>query len=189
MSCRIDDQVDEARSGAELVVRMAEPVGQHAIFGHAVEHAVRADDGRVHRARQNQRAHQHDESVEQQAHGHGADQEHREAADQVVQKLRPRRVRNDHHREERNQRREQQAVDENHEAGALQVLQLGMRDLAVDLRQAFLAAHGQQRVSQADQDRDHGDRRRQRAFQPAQGVIAEMQVRQAPAAAPAGSRS
>ena len=51
-------------SGAEPVVRMPEPVGQHAILGDAIQHAVGADDGGVDGARQNQHAYQHDEAVE-----------------------------------------------------------------------------------------------------------------------------
>ena len=78
---------------------MAEPVGKHAVFGHAVEHAVGADNGRVHRAGQNQRAHQNHEGVEQQPHGDRADEVHREAADQVVQEVLARRVGDDHHGE------------------------------------------------------------------------------------------
>src|SRR5208283_4171365 len=46
------------------------------------------------------------------SHRHRPHQEHGESADQVVQELLPRAVRNDHHREEGDQRREQHAVDE-----------------------------------------------------------------------------
>ena len=60
------DQVDESRGGAELVVGAAEPVGKHAILRHAVEHAVRSDDGGVHGAGENQGAHQHHEGMKQQ---------------------------------------------------------------------------------------------------------------------------
>ena len=38
----------------------------HAVFGHAVEHAVGADDGRVDRAGQDQEADHHHEGVQQQ---------------------------------------------------------------------------------------------------------------------------
>src|SRR6202046_2919645 len=41
------DDVDDPRSGAELVMRVAEPVREHTVLGHAVEHAVGADDGGV----------------------------------------------------------------------------------------------------------------------------------------------
>ena len=158
-----DDQVDEPRGGAEFLVRMAEPVGQHAVFGHAIEHAVRSDDGGIHGAGQDQRSHQHHESMKQQARQNRPDQVHRKPADQVIEKTLPRDVRDDHHREEGNQRGEQHAVDEDHEAGAFQVLQLGVSDFAIHLRQALFAAHGQQRVAQADHDGDDGDGGRHRA--------------------------
>ncbi len=41
-------------------------------------------------------------------------------------------------------------------SGLLQVLQLGMLDLAVDLGQRFLAAHRQHRVAEADQQQNQG---------------------------------
>ena len=33
------DQVDDAVAGAEARMRLAEPVGQHTVFGHAHQHA------------------------------------------------------------------------------------------------------------------------------------------------------
>ena len=83
---------------------------------------------------------------------------------------------------------EHQAVDEDHHAGALQVLHLRHLDLAVDLRQRLLAAHRQNRVAEADEDRDRGERRPDRPLQPAERVVGELDVaarrqrRQRPAA-------
>ena len=82
----------------------------------------------------------------------GPVQTHRQAADQVLEELRPYGVRNDHHREERNQRGEHHAVDENHQRRFFQVRQLGMLDFAIDLRERFFAAHGQHRMPQAHED-------------------------------------
>ncbi len=65
-SCR-PPQVDEPARGPEFAVRLAEPIGQNAVFGHAVQNAIRSDDGRVHRAGENDSPHQHDETVKQQA--------------------------------------------------------------------------------------------------------------------------
>ena len=158
------NHVDDAGGGAELFVRMPEPVGQHAVFRHAVEDAVGPDDGGVHGAGKNQGPHQHHEAVKEQAHGNRPDEVHGKAADEVVQEVLPRGVGDNHDREEGNQRGEQHAVDEDHEAGALQVLQLGIRDFAVDLGQALFAAHGQQRVAQPDKHGDDGDGGRQRAL-------------------------
>jgi hypothetical protein len=47
---------------------------------------------------------------------------------------------------------EDQAVDGDDDRRALQVLELGMLDLAVDLRQALLAAHGQHGVAEGHQN-------------------------------------
>ncbi len=146
-----DDQIDDAIAGAVAVVRLLEPGGENAVFGHAVQHAVRADDGSILRAGQNQDANQHHEAVEKQLQAHGPDQVHGDAADQVGEIIGANLVGNDHDREERNQRGEEQAVDEDHQPGLFQILQLGMLDLAIDLGQRFLAAHGQHRVAEADE--------------------------------------
>ena len=66
-------------------------------------------------------------------------------------------VGNDHHREERHQRGEEQAVQEDHQPGLLQVLQLGMFDFAVDLCQRLFAAHGQHGMAKPDQQHDQRD--------------------------------
>src|SRR5262249_22474196 len=83
---------------------------------------------------------------------------------------------NDHHREEGDQRGKQQAIDEDHEAGAFQVLEFGMRDFAVHLRQTLLAAHGEQRVAESDHHGNYGDRWRDGSTQPAEGFGAEFQI-------------
>ena len=116
--------------------------------------------------------------MEQQAHGHGSYQEHGEPADQIIQELVPRGIGNDHHREEGDQRGEHHAVDEDHEAGAFQVLQLGVRDFTIHLRQAFFAAHGQQRMAEAYENRDEGDGGRHGSAEPAETFLAEMQIGQ-----------
>ncbi len=64
----------------------------------------------------------------------------------------------DHYGEERNQAGEQHAIDENYAARAFQIFQLGMGDLAVDLRERFDPAHRQQRMAQPHHDRDDCDR-------------------------------
>ena len=60
------DQVDDAVAGAEAVVRLLEPTGEHAVFGHAIQNAVGAYDGSILRARQDEHAHQHHEAVKEQ---------------------------------------------------------------------------------------------------------------------------
>ena len=81
------DEVDDAVGGAKAFVRLAEPVQQDAIFGHAVQHAVGADDRGVDRARKNQHAHDHHEDVEHQPQQLRPRQVHRQSAQQVVRVL------------------------------------------------------------------------------------------------------
>ena len=79
-----DDQVEDAMRGAEAAMRLEKPVGQHAVLGHAVEHAVGADDGRIDRPGQDQEADDDHEGVQQQPGQRRADHVHRQAADEVV---------------------------------------------------------------------------------------------------------
>src|ERR1035437_1060174 len=173
-----DDGMDQPRGGAEGFVRVAEPLGEHAILGHPVEHPVGADDGGVDRAREDQGSDQYDESVEQQAERDRADQVHGKAADQVVEVLGPRGIGDEHHGEERNQRGKDHTVGEDHKAGALQVQQLGGGDFAVALRQGPLAAHGEEGVAKADHDGDGGDGGTDGALEPADGLVGEENVLQ-----------
>ena len=78
-----DDHIDDAITGAKPPLRFLEPGGQDAVFHQPVEHAVGADDGGIDRARQNERAHNHHEALEDQPQGVGADNIHGQAADQV----------------------------------------------------------------------------------------------------------
>ena len=66
-------------------VRLEEPVGHHAVFGHAVEHAVGADDRRVDRARAGSGSRRPRRSAFKRQLGPvRPDDVHRQAADQVV---------------------------------------------------------------------------------------------------------
>ena len=127
-------------------------------------------------AGQDQEADDDDERLEQQPQRQRPDQVHRQAGDQVVVELRPHRVGDDRDGEEADERGEHQAVDEDHHAGALQVLHLRLLDLAVDLRERLLAAHRQNRVAEADEDRDRRERRPDGALQPAERVVGELQI-------------
>src|SRR5580693_5059109 len=100
-------------------------------------------------------------------------QVHGDAADQVGKVVRADFVGNDHHGEERDQRRKQQAVDENYEPGLLQVLQLGVFDLAVDLGQSLFAAHGEHGVSEADEKDDPGDVAKPGSVEPAERFLVQ----------------
>ena len=60
------DQVDKRCVVPNLRMGMPEPVGQNAVFGYPVQHAVGADDGGVDRAGKNQRPDEDHEGVEKQ---------------------------------------------------------------------------------------------------------------------------
>ena len=57
---------DDAVGGAVLRMGFPEPARQDSVFSDSVQHAVRADDGGVHRARKDQHPGEHDERVERQ---------------------------------------------------------------------------------------------------------------------------
>ena len=61
-----DNQVDDAIGSSEAGMRLAEPIGENAVFRHAVEDAVGADDRGVDRAGQDQETHDYDEGAEKQ---------------------------------------------------------------------------------------------------------------------------
>ena len=75
------DDVDDAIAGAKTRMRLAEPVTEHAIFGNAIQDAIRTYDGGVHGAGKNQRANHYDESMKKQADENRAFQAHGQAAD------------------------------------------------------------------------------------------------------------
>ena len=52
---------------------------------------------------------------------------------------------------------EEQAVDGDDDGGALQVLELGVLDFAVDLGQRLFAAHGQHRVTEGHEDAEQAE--------------------------------
>src|SRR5205823_14717456 len=53
------DQRKNSGAGAETRMGLEEPIGQDAVLGHAVKHAVGADDRRIDRSRQDQEADHH----------------------------------------------------------------------------------------------------------------------------------
>ena len=91
---------------------------------------------------------------------------HGQAADQIFEETLADVVGDDHHREERNQRGEHQAVDENDHAGFFEVGQLGVFDFAIDLGERFFAAHGQHGMAESDENRDDAEHVRQAAVPP-----------------------
>ena len=64
----------------------------------------------------------------------------------------------------------QHGIDEDHEAGAEEVFELGGFDFAIDLGERFFAAHGQQRVAEGDEDAQRAEDAGE-MFQPAGGGL------------------
>ena len=86
------------------------------------------------------------------------DHVHRQPADEVARVvLHADLVGDQHHGQEGNAGRQHQAVDEDDEGRLLEVRQLRRFDLAVDLGQRLLAAHGQDRMPEGEQQADHAD--------------------------------
>ena len=61
------DQVNDAVGSSEMRVRLAEPVQQNTVFGHAVHHSVGPDHGCVDCARQDKETHRDHKNMENQA--------------------------------------------------------------------------------------------------------------------------
>src|ERR1035437_6035534 len=101
------------------------------------------------------------------------------AANQVVKEVLARRIGNDHHRKEGNERGKDHAVNEDDQPGLLQVGQLGMLDFAIDLGERLLAAHSQDGVPEGDENPQQADRVGKAAVtQPSQRVGGEMEMPQ-----------
>ncbi len=150
------------------MMRLPEPVRQHAVFGHPVHDRIRSHDRRVHTAAEDQEPDQHDERLEQEPRQFRSDQVHCEAGDQVVVEARPDGVGNQRDRQEADRRREDQAVEENDPRRAPQVQRLGVFDLAVHLSECFQPAHREERMTEADDHRDHRDRGEHGALEPSE---------------------
>src|SRR6516162_10862298 len=171
------DNVDDPVRCAETPVRLAEPTRQNAVFRNAIEHAVRAYNRRVHRACQDQGAHDDNEPVKYQPQQERALEIHRQATDEVFEELRPLIIGNQHHREEGHQRGENQAVNKNHQTGFLQIRQLRVLNFAIDLRQGFFSAHRQHRMAEPDKDGNETREMRQvNPVEPAQCVRTQPQI-------------
>ena len=100
---------------------------------------------------------------------------HGQAGDQVVLVDMDARAGGDQHRgQQRGAAREDEAVDGDDDRRPLQVLELGMLDLAVDLSQGLLAAHGQDGVAEGHENPEQAEDRQSASFQKAERVVAEL---------------
>src|SRR5438034_2125756 len=147
------DEIDDSITCAVTDVRLAEPARQDSIFRNSVENAVGPDHGGVDGSGEHQEAHEHHKHLKGQAEKIGAFHVHGQPADQVVFELRhSNRIGNDHDAKESDERSEKQTVYEYDQARPFQILYFRKGNLAVDLCQRFLAAHGQHRMTESNQD-------------------------------------
>ena len=65
-------------------MRLAEPVGENAVFGNAVQNAVRTDDRGIDRAGEDQETHHHHKARKARRNNSGPYMIHGEPGDQVV---------------------------------------------------------------------------------------------------------
>ena len=109
----------------------------------------------------------------------GADHEHGHAGDQVVLIFNMLIEGNQHVGQQRGAAGEDEAVDSDDNRRPLQVLQLGVFDFAVDLRQRLLAAHGKNRVAKGHENAEQAHHRKQlrHSAQKSQGVVAKGEMK------------
>src|SRR5262249_23053522 len=143
------DNVDYAVARAEFWVRLTEPGRENTIFGNAIEDAVGTDDGGVDGAGENNGAYDNDEYVENDACEERASKVQGEAPDEVFQKALADVIGDDHDCEERDERSEDQAVNENDEAGFFEIRKLRVLDFAIDLSEGFFSAHSEDGVTES----------------------------------------
>ena len=172
-----DNDVDDPIAGAELRMRLAEPGTKYTVFGYAVQYSVGADDRRVYRSGQDQRANDNHKCMEDQPGQKRAMEAHRQSTDEVFQVILANRIGNDHHREKRNERGKHQAIDENNHPSFLEVRQLGMLNFAIHLGQGLFSAHGQHGMPERNEDGHNSKHVREIAVnQPAKRAGAELQI-------------
>ena len=68
------------------------------------------------------------------------------------------------------------AVDGDDDCGAFEILELGMLDFAIDLRQAFLAAHGQDGVAEGHEDTEEAHDGQSSTSQETECVFTELEI-------------
>jgi len=124
-SCRIAIILIMRNVVPYFLVRGAEPIGQDAVFTDAVQNAVGADNGGIDGARQHEEPNDYDERLEEKFQSHRADEIHGNATDHVIEILWSHTIRDDRVSKERDQRCEQQRIDEDHHPCTHQVLCFG----------------------------------------------------------------
>src|SRR5438093_13099427 len=97
-----------------------------------------------------------------------------EAAQKVFDVILANRIRNDQRRQQDDPAGRNGCICADDVAGDLETLQLGIFDLAINLRKSFESAHRKYGMAKCDDDGNHGDRWPQRSFEPTQAFLAEL---------------
>ena len=162
-----DDGVDDAIGGAEALVRLAEPIEQHAVFGDAVHDAVGADDGGVEGAGENEHADDDHKDVEQQLQQLRTGEVHGQSAEEVVGiQIADVTGADDHGGHHGDDAGADHCVPAHDIRGDAQILHLRIGDLAIDLREGFKSTHGEKRMAEGDNQRNDGNGRPEGTFEP-----------------------
>src|SRR5262245_60405697 len=102
---------------------------------------------------------------------------HREAAEQIVNVLRPYRIGNDHRGKQRNHTGRNDGIAANNVCRDFEVLQLWGSNLAVHLGQGFKATHRKDRMSESDDDGDGRNLNPRNSGKPSEIMLAKLEVR------------
>jgi hypothetical protein len=132
-------------------------VGKNAILGDPIENTIRAHNGGIDCPSQHQDSDHHNERAKCKPERQRSNQIHCQPADRIVEEIIAYGIGDDHHREKRDTGSEDQAVGKDDEARLFEVFQFGMLNLAVHLRHRLFAAHGQNRMAQANQNANEAD--------------------------------
>src|SRR5208283_3527569 len=152
------DDVDDAIGSAVTFVRPPEPVGKHAVFRDSIQNAVGTHNGSVYGAGKDEESDDNNKCAESQPQNLRPDHVHGKTSDQVVAvHLHANVIRDQHDRQQRHQAGENEAVNADDNGRALQVFELGMREFTINLRQRFLAAHGQYGMPEAYDESENAE--------------------------------
>src|SRR5262249_5166084 len=152
------NQDQQPIGSAILGMRFQEPVGQHTIFRDAIQHAVRANDGRVDGARKDHEADSHHKELEKQLEDGWAQNVPCQPGKQVTAvELHADFVGDHQHGKETDAGRQDETVNEYDKRRALEILELGRLDFTVNLRQCLFAAHCENGMSKCNEETEYAN--------------------------------
>ena len=174
-----NNKVNDAIAGPIPLLRFAEPVSKDSVLRDAVQHTIRSNNRGINCAGENEESNHDYKSAEQQLQQERTAEPHDQFRKKVVLVTRQRNaLRNNHYGQQRPNSGEHEAVNGDDDRSALQVLELRMRNFAVDLRQRLFAAHRQYGMSECHEDAEQTKVRGQTcAREEAERCLAEVKIR------------